>query len=761
MINYNNHKWNVISTLHFNIYYPDEMTDLGFYAAKAAEESYVYLANYFKHEIGIVIPIVISAMLSDESRRILDRIDLSFAGSYRLFHIELTRQMVHVFLYDILYESNPPGWPVLSHNGFSDIPASITEGIATYLSGGYDEDAAAGFHRIINTGKSGMQLDIKSILNFRGRESAITGQSFFNFLEKSFGQDVISELIFNIRDNDNVYDAIAISTGMAVDELNTRWIDFSREITGSLTENKIPSPDNADLLKKKKGDFRINYNSRRNTIGIYNNSGKAIKEIQLPFINVKEPDISTDGKYFVFIGQSFNSSDVYICNVQDLSLVRVTNDRFEKRSPNVSADNNYIVYLSNENGQNDIESNIFRLNRFDLRTNTKRVLADNRNELLSERYKRIKYPDSYFEVKDFILSDYSDDLEFDFSTHAGGIAWDRNFTGFLNIQAQDFLRMHKFEFDAEYYRYKINDKDNDLNFNFDYEFSKYYVGLGIGAFYKEGPLESGFSSAYMEDTCNAIIFYANNINSKHKCMNSYIIFPFTSEFFFELKYFSSIYENVNSISAENNYRKNMYSKQLSLSFNYDNLIYDKVWPINGAKAALAFSENFDMSERELSLSVLSFNFLKIFQYNKIFVFSVKGSAGKIFGRDEKYFNYYIGGFNSIRGHDFFGYRGRNAFALNTEIRFILFEKVNFRWPVTIKFNDICLALFADFGSAWDADYNLRNSDSGRFDDLKSGAGCGLRFLLQDHIVFKLDAVWPYSYESFGEREIVSGFEFRY
>ncbi|MFH0977525.1 MAG: BamA/TamA family outer membrane protein [Spirochaetota bacterium] len=747
------YNWSVIRTLHFDIFYPETMRDVGIFAAKAAEESYVYLANQFKHELSLNVPIVIHSRKPNTGRHISGRIDLAFAGSYRLLHTDLTRRMTHAFQHDILFGSLP-GWDNVSRSGFSGIPAFITEGMAEYLSAGYDETSDAKIRKIIYSDKAELLINIKLLKNVRGKLACTIGQSFFYFLETSFGQDVISKLMLNIRDYDDIYVAITKTTGSSIEELKAKLIEYYLKKEHSIPEKNTREPENKD---KEKNIFRIKYDEDRNILRIFNNnSEKNVGEIKLPFINVSDTHISNDGKYLAFIGQSFNSSDVYIYDIKNRSLFRVTNDRFEKRSPEISSDGNSVIFSSNENEQRNIKSGIFKLIRFDLTTKSKTVISNNGNEVPDTQYNRVKYPAAYFDAKDAVFSDYNDELNLDFTGQGGGVVLHKNFAGFVNIKAADILKMHKFEFDAEYVKSKSN---NDLNYYFNYELLKYRADIGIDAFYKASPLNSGFSSDYLNSTGDTLTFYSNNINSKNYGLNGYIVFPFTDNSFFKVKYCSGIYENVNS--TEDNYRKNIYSKEISLSFNYDGLIYNKAWPANGAKGGLSFSEGIDAGKRDPSFSVLSLNFLKLLEYNNIVIFSVKGSAGKIFGRDEGYFNYYIGGLNSVRGHGLFAYRGRNAFALNTEIRFVLIDRLILRWPGIIKFEDIGFALFADFGSAWNKDYNLRNSDTGEFEDLKSGLGAGLRFLLQDHLVFKVDAVWPYFYNSFGKREIISGFELRY
>ncbi len=755
----------VINTLHFDVYFSGEVYDLAIYTAKAAEESYVYLANRFKHELQIVIPIIINAGKRDESSRLAARIDLSFRGSYRLLRRELTHMMVHSFQYDILFNTEP-GWDILADMGFSGIPSFITEGMAEYLSSVYHEETDSESIKILDSVNLQSEINIKTLDNLREKPAGVIGRLFFSFLEKTFGEDIISELMLNIKDNDNIFDALSQSTGKTIKELNTEWIDFLERRVAAGTDKTNIISDN--LLKQHNENagpdiitnIPVWIGKSSNGIIFYNGvTGNTIKEIGLPFIEVREAVISADEKLLAFIGQSYSSADVYVYNIQNEVLIRITLDRFEKRNPAISADGRNIFFISNENDKNEIESNIFRLFRYDLKTKIKTSISDKNKEILRPENKNINYPASYFDIKDAYLSDYNDTLGFNSTTSGGGIAWDENFTGFLNIKASDFLKTHKLEFDSEYFRYHRNKKDNDLNYYFNYEFIKYWIGFGIEIFHKSGPLETGFNSGYMEGTGSGLAFYADNIMSENSGVNAYFNFSFTDKSFLKLNYSSSIYKNVNS--GDNYYKKNIYSKELSLRLAYDSLVYNKPWAVNGTRGEIYLSEGIDTSERDLFLSVLGFNLIKLFNYNDIFFLTLKGSGGKILGSNGELFNYYIGGFNSVRGHEFLAYSGRNAFIANTEIRFVVLDRLTFRWPAEIKLNDISIALFADFGSAWDTDYNMIDSRTGKFDDLKSGAGSGLRFLFQDHFIFKVDAVWPYFYKSFGKREIISGFEFRY
>ena len=91
----------------------------------------------------------------------------------------------------------------------------------------------------------------------------------------------------------------------------------------------------------------------------------------------------------------------------------------------------------------DLESINFKLIKFDLKSNAKTILSEENTENINEGYKRIKYPDSYFDIKDAILSDYSDNRDLNFFLKGGSIVWNKGFTGSLNIEASDFLNENK------------------------------------------------------------------------------------------------------------------------------------------------------------------------------------------------------------------------------------------------------------------------------------------------------------------------------
>jgi len=104
--------------------------------------------------------------------------------------------------------------------------------------------------------------------------------------------------------------------------------------------------------------------------------------------------------------------------------------------------------------------------------------------------------------------------------------------------------------------------------------------------------------------------------------------------------------------------------------------------------------------------------------------------------------YEIGGFNTIRGHALYAYSGENIILMNIEFRFPLLDIFLLAFPFRILFSPIRGVLFFDIGAAFNNKFIPTYSD-GRFRDIKSGFGIGIRFFRIPHILMRIDFATRY------------------
>ncbi len=81
-------------------------------------------------------------------------------------------------------------------------------------------------------------------------------------------------------------------------------------------------------------------------IHLYNIKSKKIERFTLPFRIINSPDISSDGLNITFSGEADQQTDIYIYNLQNKQLKKITDSKFYNTQPRFLGQNR-IVYSSN------------------------------------------------------------------------------------------------------------------------------------------------------------------------------------------------------------------------------------------------------------------------------------------------------------------------------------------------------------------------------------------------------------------------------
>lgn len=920
-VNRETFEWNIMKTIHFDIYYPFGMENLAQYAARIAEEGYVHIANTLNHELTETIPVIIYPSHIDfqENNIILQvigegtggfteafkrRVVLPFTGSYGEFRHVLTHELAHAFHYNILFDDISGS--VMSGFTARGVPLWIIEGMAEYLSIGFDETADMVMRDILYNEKYATLMDLTRLHVQSGYLIYKEGQAFFHFFEKRYGREKIGELFRDIRDLDNFDQAIRVNTDKTLEELNLEWIRYFKKryfpvVKGkkfdeeegeqltyhqktNSTFNVCPavSPDgkkiayltNRDVYsnisiitvdkkkKKKKRDIRtIVYGSTssqyegmhllsnyltwsrdgKHLVFVAQSSGRDVifmidpesgdiqREIKLPFRAIKDPALSRDGSIIAFIGQGNDRSDLYIYRVKERSLVRITDDFFSERYPKISSDNGFIVFSSNRNATVDIEREDYNIYRVDLKSGDLRLLVDKEgNDLQADissddrhlvyisnrtgiynayrynletgedgrltnvlcgifyprwfadkrriafvayqnlgydiflkevdtlklestegrdtEYTAIDYPPAYFDMtrSEFVpyATRFSSDYLFLGITGTSGYG----LAGIVQTALSDYMGNHRLILTGNYFSYEGQDV---VNYDIAYYYLKHRWDYGIGIFRQENPF-----GIFTLNTINDLIHnvYWDTIYMDYYGVYGVARYPFSKFFRFNLKATSSRYE---VDYAEFSERRDAFANlnQVGLSLSYDNILWGYLGPLDGLRGEVEVEHTMNISGQDFTFTNVGLDVRKYFLISKSYVFSLRGSAGKIFGRDSEYFKYYIGGFTTLRGHSVYEYSGKNVFLGKAEFRFIFIEGIKFGWPLFFRTVPLGGVLFTDFGSAWDGSYRFRDPETGEFDDFKADIGFGFRITLFP-IIFKLDYAWPHYYKYIGDKRIL-------
>jgi len=149
------HDWRVLTTPHFDLHFHDGAEELAFRAAIIAERAYKEYADRLDRDLPLRTPLIlysshaefaqtnISDYLIGEgtggfSEPFRNRMVLPYNGSHAdLVHV-IRHELVHVFMFDMAFGSRSVD---LGRNAFFNIPLWFAEGVAEWLSSGWDANA--------------------------------------------------------------------------------------------------------------------------------------------------------------------------------------------------------------------------------------------------------------------------------------------------------------------------------------------------------------------------------------------------------------------------------------------------------------------------------------------------------------------------------------------------------------------------------------------------------------------------------------------
>lgn len=231
----------ILSTVHFDIYFPDGLETLAIRTAQIAESAYIRVSSYLQHDSTGVIPIFLASPGGgDHACHFIHRlpavrgaaggrysaypIHAEFDGSYSGYRRRLTHAMVHSFQLDILADGGKTV-PLLSS---LRLPLWIAEGMAEYIAGGGDHPC-----RQVNPSCMDKNQDARlkysddSYFNHPLIYRA-AGYSFCSFIEQRYGKELFGGMIRDFRDLGYMDDVIRAGTGKSMEVVDEEWVEFMR-----------------------------------------------------------------------------------------------------------------------------------------------------------------------------------------------------------------------------------------------------------------------------------------------------------------------------------------------------------------------------------------------------------------------------------------------------------------------------------------------------------------------------------------------------
>ena len=240
IVQYDDFTWYFIQSKHFDIYYTENGRSHAEFTAEEAEVAYLKISDRLNWRLKQRVTIIIYNSHNDfQQTNVVDsymyegiggvtelyknRVVIPFDASHREFKHVIHHELVHAFINDCVYGGNLRN--MVSKAIKIRIPMWMNEGLAEYLASGWDTNSEMWIRDMaINGG------ELPDIKNLNGYMAYRGGQSVWNFITDKWGEESISEIIFQIKKSKNLETGIQRALGVDYKKLNEQWHQYLKEI---------------------------------------------------------------------------------------------------------------------------------------------------------------------------------------------------------------------------------------------------------------------------------------------------------------------------------------------------------------------------------------------------------------------------------------------------------------------------------------------------------------------------------------------------
>jgi Tol biopolymer transport system component len=384
-------KWQVLTTPHFEFYFHQGAETFVVRAALIMEDGYAMLAGKLGETLPWRVPVILYAAHNDFlENNIADtllpegvqafaepsrkRIVLPFTGSYKAFAHTAIHELSHVFTFQIVYNRLLDS--VFSQNYLFPMPLWLAEGVAEYLSVGWDAESDMFI-------RDAVIHDYLTDLDYEGGFMVYkAGQSALNYIEDTYGKEKVRELLFSLGSTRSGDVALERTLGLDVREFSARWKkalrkhywpmygektsveDMGRRLTNHVKERAYY---NTKAVMSPNGEKIAYFSDRDGFMSIFIMStvdNKVIKKLvggyrsshfeSLHFFD-SSMSFSPDGKCLAFVAKSKGRDLLYIIDANNGRVKKTIKvDCDEVKSPAWSPKGNEICVSANFGGQTDL-----------------------------------------------------------------------------------------------------------------------------------------------------------------------------------------------------------------------------------------------------------------------------------------------------------------------------------------------------------------------------------------------------------------------
>jgi hypothetical protein len=365
------------------------------------------------------------------------------------------------------------------------------------------------------------------------------------------------------------------------------------------------------------------------------------------------------------------------------------------------------------------------------------------------------YHTSYVDPSRYYFSTYHDIIKPSWF-HVGGAGTLNNaYLCFLQFGMSDYLGRHRLVLTSSY-SHESQNRNHDINADAAYYYMSRRWNVGLGMFRQASPNVAssiGVISNWKQQCAFGLI------SMEHYGGYASAGYSFSRFVHLTLRTDVSRYEKLYP-DWQRRTDLRATAGNISRSIVYDNVIQGAMVPVNGFTGRLQAEQCIDFTGGN-SFSSANIDMQGFILIGRRFMIALRGAAGSVIGKNRWRFNFFLGGYDTLRGYDMLSLSGRHMLLVNAEFRIAGHDWLTFGLPLSGGLGNAAAVVFIDAGSAWNGRVSMSGGKSGDTDGFKMDFGFGIRFALYPALIFKLDFAWPFDKKSIKKNDILFSAGFMY
>jgi hypothetical protein len=295
-VQYNEFYWQYYRFERFDTYFNEYGRDLALYTEWFANQEIKRLESLLDYTLDRRIIFLIYNKLTDfrqsniglvtgiddynvggVTRVINNKISLYYEGDHLKFQRQITSSIAELMLNEMLY-GNELGQNV-TNSMLISFPDWFMKGLLSYLAENWSVETEGFVKDGIISGR------FKKFNRLTGNEALYAGHSFWRYIEKTYGRNVIPNIIYLIRVNKNLKSGFLYVLGSSIKDITRDWYRYYSDKYANIKDETL---DYGQLVEKHPRQRRV-----------YN--------------NVK---VSPDGKHLAYVTNELGQFKIWLYNIE-------------------------------------------------------------------------------------------------------------------------------------------------------------------------------------------------------------------------------------------------------------------------------------------------------------------------------------------------------------------------------------------------------------------------------------------------------------